>query len=450
MAALRFAHLGILWVEEGYPMAAAQQMRRGLLLYRDVWFDKPPAFAWVYAAWGAESEWALRAAGFCFVLLAAGVAAWAARRVFGQGEALAAVLTAYFLTFDFPATAMALTPDLLTIPLHLAAFGLAAAGRPFAAGVCAGCGLLFNTKALLMGASVALFLPPKQWPRLVAGFLLPNAAFALYAQARGSYEEYWRQVWAWGAVYSRDTFVAHPLAEGARRTMNWGGFHAGLLLAAWLGWRKAAGRWRWAAALVLSLAAAWLGLRFFPRYYFLLLPPLILLAAAAWPERRTRVAWAAGLLLVAPLARFGPRFYQLALHPGAEWADAAMARDSRNAARALGRLARPGDRLLVWGYRPDIYALSRLPAATRFLDSQPVNGVLADRHLTSTHVSYPAEAARHRAEVLAGPMPSLIADGLGPYNPALAVFAPSQLGVWAGAYRPCAETKGTRIYCRKE
>jgi hypothetical protein len=202
--------------------------------------------------------------------------------------------------------------------------------------------------------------------------------------------------------------------------------------------------------LLLSLIAAWLGFRFFPRYYFLALPPLVLLAAAAWPERRTRAAWAAGLLLLVPLARFGPRFWQLAFHPGADWADAAMARDSRDSARALRRLARPGDSLLVWGYRPDIYALSRLPAATRFLDSQPVNGVLADRHLTSTHVSYPREAARHRSEVLSGPMPRLIADGLGPYNPALAVFAPSQLGAWANAYRLCAETKGTRIYCRIE
>ncbi len=43
MAALRFTHLGILWVEEAYPMAAAQQLLRGRVLYRDVWFDKPPA-----------------------------------------------------------------------------------------------------------------------------------------------------------------------------------------------------------------------------------------------------------------------------------------------------------------------------------------------------------------------------------------------------------------------
>lgn len=450
MAALRFAHLGILWVEEAYPMAAAQQLLRGRVLYRDVWFDKPPAFAWFYAAFGAQSELALRVAGFCFVLAAAGAAAWSAQKLWRQGGEAAAVLTAFFFTFDFPATVIALTPDLLTAPLHLAAFGLAVSGQPLAAGLCIGAGLLFNTKAVIAGAAVALFLPPRQWPRYLAGFLLPNAAFALAAQSQGSLDAYWQQVWQWGAVYSRDTFLAHPVAEGLRRTFNWSGFHSGLLLAAWVGWRQQERRWPWAAAVLLGLAGAWLGLRFFPRYFFGALPPLLLLAAAAWAHRRTRLLWLAGALLLIPLVRFGPRYLQLALHPEHAWSDASMARDGRDAARLISRIARPGDALLVWGYRPEIYALSGLPAATRFLDSQPVSGVLADRHLNSAHVSYPVEAARHRAEVLQGPMPRLIVDGLGPFNPQLAVFAPGQLKPWAAAYVSCGETKGTRAYCRRD
>lgn len=450
MAALRFAHLGILWVEEAYPMAAAQQLLRGRVLYRDVWFDKPPAFAWFYTLFGAHSELTLRLAGFCFVLAAAGAAAWAAQKLWRRGGEAAALLTAFFFTFDFPATVVALTPDLLTAPLHLAAFGFAAAGRPAAAGLCLGTGLLFNTKAVIAAAAVSLFLPVRQWPRYVAGFLLPNAAFAVAAQAQGSLEAYWQQVWQWGSVYSRDTFVAHPVAEGLRRTLNWGGFHAGLLVAAFCGWRQQSRRWQWAAAVLLCLAASWLGLRFFPRYYFLALPPLVLLAAGAWTQTRARWWWLAGALLLIPLLRFGPRYVQLALHPGIEWSDAAMARDGRDAARLISRIARPGDTLLVWGYRPDILALSGLPAATRFLDSQPVNGVLADRHLISAHVSYPAESARHRAEVLQGAMPRLIVDGLGPYNPQLAVFARGQLEPWAGAYAPCGETKGSRVYCRRD
>jgi hypothetical protein len=61
-----------------------------------------------------------------------------------------------------------------------------------------------------------------------------------------------------------------------------------------------------------------------------------------------------------------------------------MDRDSRAAAAAVLRLARPGDTLFIWGYRPEIYTYTRLPAATRYLDSQPLTGVPADRHLTQS------------------------------------------------------------------
>ncbi len=40
--AARLCHSGIVWVEEAYPAAAAIQILNGKMLYRDVWFDKPP------------------------------------------------------------------------------------------------------------------------------------------------------------------------------------------------------------------------------------------------------------------------------------------------------------------------------------------------------------------------------------------------------------------------
>jgi hypothetical protein len=447
MAALRFTHLGILWVEEAYPMAAAQQLLRGRVLYRDLWFDKPPAFAWVYALWGAESELALRLFGFAFVLIASAAAAWSARRVWGRGEAAAALWTAFFFTFDFQATAVALTPDLLTVPFHFAALAFAATGHPFAAGLCTGVALLFNGKALLFAGAALLFLTPGQWPRLASGLLVPHTAFAAGAIAQGAWEAYWQQVWAWGAMYSRDTFVPNPVLEGARRTLNWAGFHAALLLAAWLGWRGEERRWRWGAVVVIGLAAAWLGWRFFPRYYFHALPPLVLLAAAFRGWRRTKWLWVCAPLLAVPLLRFAPRYLPSQLDG---WRDTAMSRDSREAATLLARMQSPGSSLLVWGYRPELYVLTRMPAATRFLDSQPISGVLADRHLNSSHVSYPELRRQHRKEVLSGPMPMFIADGLGPYNPSLAVFHPAQLGVWQAAYRPCGNTTGFALYCRRD
>jgi len=54
------------------------------------------------------------------------------------------------LTFDFPAAAMALTPDLLALPFHLLAVGALAAGQPLLAGVFCGVGLGFNSKAIFI------------------------------------------------------------------------------------------------------------------------------------------------------------------------------------------------------------------------------------------------------------------------------------------------------------
>ncbi len=42
LLAARLCHLNILWAEETLPLAAAGQMLRGKVLYRDLWFDKPP------------------------------------------------------------------------------------------------------------------------------------------------------------------------------------------------------------------------------------------------------------------------------------------------------------------------------------------------------------------------------------------------------------------------
>src|SRR5689334_13478450 len=102
------------------------------------------------------------------------------------------------------------------------------------------------------------------------------------------------------------------------------------------------------------------------------------------------------------------------------WVDTAIDRDSREAAARLRSIARPSDSLFVWGFRPELYVYTGLPAATRFLDSQPLTGVPADRHLTdSTPVE--AVAPRERRRELARSSPSFIVDGLGLYNPRLAI-----------------------------
>ena len=61
LLAARLCHSGILWAEETLPLAAAQQMRLGRVLYRDIWFDKPPLLALAHLPF--TYGWPLRVAG---------------------------------------------------------------------------------------------------------------------------------------------------------------------------------------------------------------------------------------------------------------------------------------------------------------------------------------------------------------------------------------------------
>jgi hypothetical protein len=187
-----------------------------------------------------------------------------------------------------------------------------------------------------------------------------------------------------------------------------------------------------------------LGLRFFPRYYFLPLPVAILMAARGFTllgRARPFVA----LLLLIPLVRFAPTYGRALADPG--WRDIAMDRDSRAAARLIRQASRPGDTLFVWGYRPELYVYAGLPAATLFLDSQPLTGVPADRHLTASRPVETAEARQRRAE-LAASRPAWLADGLSAYNPRLSISQYPELRAWFAQYREMAHTAGTALYRR--
>jgi hypothetical protein len=444
--ATRLCHIEILWTEEDLPLAAAAQMLHGKTLYREVWFDKPPLAPAAALLWGARAGWPLRLAGASYVLVCCALAWLFARRKWGPREAAwAAFFLAFFLTFWIPAAVVPLAADLLLVAPHLAAVYLAWRGRAFLSGLAAGLALLVNAKAVFVAAVCALWI----WraaPRFTLGFLLPNLLAGLWLWRTGSLGDYWRQVWQLGFLYSGHTFVGNPLGEGLLRTLNWLGFHSALAVsAAWFWWKDRDGdRWKFAVWAAISAAAVAAGWRFFPRYYFFLLPVAVLAAArgCALLGRRRLVVLA---LLLIPLVRFGPRYALLAAAGDRPWRDVEMDRDSRAAARILLETARPGDTLFVWGYRPDLYVYTRLPAATRFLESQPLSGVLADRHLFDTTPIPAPWTAAHRAE-LARSRPAFIVDGLKLYNPRLALEAYDDLRPWLAQYREVARTRGCVVY----
>ena len=79
LLAAHLCHRGVLWTEEGLPMAAAREMAHGKTLYRDAWFDKPPLVPAVYLLWGVRDGVPLRIAGALYDLLACWLAFLSAR-----------------------------------------------------------------------------------------------------------------------------------------------------------------------------------------------------------------------------------------------------------------------------------------------------------------------------------------------------------------------------------
>src|SRR5262249_18543947 len=109
--------------------------------------------------------------------------------------------------------------------------------------------------------------------------------------------------------------------------------------------------------------------------------------------------------------------------------------------------AHPGATLYVWGYRPEMYVYTGLRPATKYLDSQALTGVPADRHLTqSTPV---LQSGTHEArEELAHSHPYILIDGLGTLNPALSMDHYSELQEWLRGYREIGRTNDSVIYVR--
>src|SRR5262249_43467880 len=145
--ALRLCHSGILWADEDYHIAAGIQLLGGKLLYRDLWYDKPPLAALLYAAFGAIPGWPLRLFDSLFVLAIA-VATWRfARDLWGRREAfVAAGLIAFFLNFDLAPAIIPIVPDYFLLLPHIVAVHCAWKGKSLAAGLWCGVAFLFHTK----------------------------------------------------------------------------------------------------------------------------------------------------------------------------------------------------------------------------------------------------------------------------------------------------------------
>lgn len=436
---LVIAHLrdaGVLWAEEDLPLAVALQMKHGATLYRDVWFDKPPMVPAIYLLWGAAAGSVLRIAGAIYALIACLLAYGIAVTLWSRREGyIAAALIAFYLTFDTHSAVLPLAADLLLLVPHLAAILLALRRQALASGLAAGIGFLFNAKAALVVAACAVFVGWSAIPLLVLGFIAPNLAALLWLYAAGALPSYIEQVWRWPALYAASPVVADPLHNGILRTANWLGFHAAIAIAAAVWWWRER-QWKFMVWAALCYAGVVLGWRFFPRYFFLLLPAMAIPAAAAMNKRWRLIA----LLLVIPLTRFAPRYVSLS-----NWSDLALDEDSRAASQLVAATAHKGSTLYVWGYRPEMYVYTGLKPATKYLECQALTGVPADRHLTQSSVVL-TEGTHEAREELVRAMPDILVDGLSLYNPTLAMKNYPELQPWLAQYREIGRTRGSIVY----
>ncbi|MDQ1471328.1 MAG: hypothetical protein QOJ99_2808 [Bryobacterales bacterium] len=424
------------------PLAVALQMKRGAVIYRDAWFDKPPLVPAVYLLWGGAIGPVLRVMGALYVLLACWLGYAIGVQLWGRREGyLAAGLFAFFLTFDTHSAVLPLAADLLLLVPHLAAVLFAFRRQPLLSGIAAGIGFLLNAKAVFVLAACALFAWPSVMP-LLAGFVLPNLIAVAWLVASGAFTPWLDQAWRWPALYANNPLVADPVWNGVVRTANWLGFHTVLAIGAAVSyWRER--QWKFLVWAALCLGGVVLGWRFFPRYFFLLLPALVIMAARGLAVVRSRAVIAIALICAAiPLVRFGPRYTSLK-----NWGDLAMDRDSQEASMLALTAAKPDSTLYVWGYRPEIFVYTHLKPATRYLDSQALTGVPADRHLTQSTVVLTSGTHEAREE-LAASKPDILIDGLSLFNPALSMDQYPELRPFLSEYREIGRTRSTVIYKR--
>jgi hypothetical protein len=465
----RAAHVHVLWADEDYHLAAAAQVLQGKVLYRDLWYDKPPLNALVLALIGGWYGWPLRLLSVALELAGAVVAFRFASKLGSERSGyIAAAGVVFFHIFYFASTAIPLEPDTFMILPHLLAVYWAYCGRPVWAGAMAGVAFLFNTKGLFVLASCVILSPgvllqyglqtyPVQTCQvrqvrltsltyLTLGFGLAVVPMGVWLIATGAFPGYVDQVWRWGALYAANPPV-EPWWTPLSRLGNWMAFHAALWMGAVLALPRRWTLWAW---LAISLIAAMIGWRLPPHYLHQAFPPLLMLASlglATLPTRTRLVQALVAIALVVPIVRFTPRYLQL-LRNDFTWRDLSMDRESRAVADAMRQQARAGDTIFVWGYRPNVVAYTRLPVSGRMWESQPVTTVPADRHLGDSTALDIEWAARNQAE-LVRTQPTFIVDGLSAYNRGLDLAQYEPLRAWFTNYCSAGiEIRGMVVYRR--
>ena len=244
-------------------------------------------------------------------------------------------------------------------------------------------------------------------PQLLPGFAIPCGMTALLAPRSTGLPR--RLLAGRSGSGARDTppiLSTRILGfEGARRTLNWGGFHIALLLGAALGLLELCQRrerWRTAGWLLLS-ASCRLDRR--PLFPALLLPT----------PSRPSPSWRHAAFSASPCRLGCSSCWRSrgALRPRSSPRRPRAGQRRRASRRDPRPYRKPGDTLFVWGYRPELFAFTRTCPPGR------VSGFAAPHRSprgpppdeSQPHVS---ESAREYRATLEETRPTFVIDGLGP------------------------------------
>lgn len=395
----------------------------GKVPYVDLWNPKPPAVFYVYALairlFGRTAE-ALRLIDLLIVPVIGAGLAWLGTRIANRRVGLFAALI--FAAFYFTESFWTLTQNdgIVLLPMVLAMVCVFKAGA--ASGIRA---LLWSVAAGALSAYVVWF----KYPFVLFGLVTAAGLFLTQGRAKTrrsvikAYTAYFGGaaiVIVGGILYLAEVDALDALIESARvtsqytaLTFNWQDF-SGLMQTAlgfrwtqwgllwilavlWFVWGRPGEReWRlvtlWlVAALIIMLVQA----KGYDYHWLPMLPPLALMAADTvdrliqWAAQRgfaRRSELPAALLTVLIFlailyAGVWPKAlpYLTGRESQVEYfsrfqAGEFMADESLRVAVLLRERVVPGDSLYIWGFRPEVYYLSQLNPATRFIFHFPLVG----------------------------------------------------------------------------
>lgn len=430
----------------------------GRVPYVDLWNPKPPAVFYVYAAAialsGDGSTIGLRAIDLALMPLVMIGLYVICIRLFGQpiGRRTGWIAAALFGLFYFTETFWTLTQNdgIALLPMVGAFYSTIEAARSGSgrrgtlvhaaiAGALAGLTFWFKYPFILfIGVLIVSYLLLRRFAAqradlgtisaFLAGLALTGGGFALLLIAQGAWAD-WIE-----SVRVTAGYAALGLGEGA--FLDWMGVALGFRWAHWgllfilagvalivsivpvarpaaddLRTRRQAsiliGIWALAGAAIMLIQAKGYDYHWLP-----LLPPLCLIAAAGieriagWIGTALRPMVVTGLV-IALIAGAAIRIWPPVLSGEVAFvAGEFNAAESLRAADYLRQRTTPGDSLFIWGFRPEIYYLSDLNPATRYIFQFPLVGSW-----------YPQEWRQDNVNVLWAALPPYVLVAQGDYMP---------------------------------